>query len=57
VALADDARCRSGHLSLFHYMALAPAQDPNPTTVAITTLVALILGGIATFWFRSRDIH
>ncbi len=27
------------HLSLFHYMALAPAQDIDPTTVAITLAV------------------
>ncbi len=45
------------HLSLFHYMALAPAQDPAPATIVITTGIALGLGGLATALFDRRDVH
>jgi polyether ionophore transport system permease protein len=43
------------HLSLFHYMALAPADDPNGTTVAITVVTALALCALATVLFARRD--
>jgi putative exporter of polyketide antibiotics len=45
------------HFSLFHYMALAPAQDLDPTTITITLAVALALCTIATMVFRRRDVQ
>jgi ABC-2 type transport system permease protein len=45
------------HLSLFHYIALAPAQDPDLLTLTITTVSALALGAIATVLFDRRDLH
>jgi hypothetical protein len=48
---------RLDHLSLFHYMALAPAQDPDPLTLAITTACGLGLGVMATIVFDHRDVH
>jgi ABC-2 type transport system permease protein len=44
-------------LSLFHYMALAPAQAPDPATIIATLLIALALCGAATFLFTRRDLH
>jgi ABC-2 type transport system permease protein len=44
-------------LSLFHYMALAPAQDPDPKTLALTTLVAAALCLTAAVLFDRRDVH
>ena len=44
-------------LSLFHYMALAPAQDPDPTTLIITTAIALALGIVAVVLFERRDLQ
>jgi ABC-2 type transport system permease protein len=44
------------HLSLFHYMALAPAQHPDPSTLAVTTAIALMLCIGATMVFRARDL-
>lgn len=43
------------HLSLFHYMALAPADDPNGTTITITVVTALALCALATVLFARRD--
>ena len=45
------------HLSLFHYMALAPAQDPDPRTLAITVVVAIALSAAATVQFGRRDLQ
>jgi ABC-2 type transport system permease protein len=45
------------HLSLFHYMALAPAQDVAGSTVAVTLAVAIVLCGAATLLFRTRDLQ
>ena len=46
-----------GHLSLFHYMALAPAADIQPRTVAVTVLVAAALCGLAMLLSGRRDIQ
>lgn len=43
-------------LSLFHYMALAPAQSIDATTVIVMLAVAVALCGGATLLFRARDI-
>jgi len=45
------------HLSLFHYMALAPAQDPDPVTVLITLALAGVLCIVATILFERRDVE
>jgi polyether ionophore transport system permease protein len=45
------------HVSLFHYMALAPAQDPDPLTVVITLAIAIILCVVGTVLFDRRDIR
>lgn len=42
-------------LSLFHTMALAPAEDPVPSTLLWTTGVALLLCVAATLVFDRRD--
>jgi ABC-2 type transport system permease protein len=42
-------------LSLFHYMALAPGQAPNPVTIAITLAAAVALCAAATALFARRD--
>ena len=47
----------SSHLSLFHYMALAPAQHPDLATIVITLSVAIVLGVIATMLFDRRDLQ
>ena len=44
------------HLSLFHYMALAPAQDPSATTIAITLAIAGALCVASTIVFDRRDV-
>jgi ABC-2 type transport system permease protein len=43
--------------SLFHYMALAPAQDSDPVNLAVTTTVALALCVAATLLFARRDLR
>ena len=43
-------------VSLFHYMALAPAQHAHLGTLAITTAVALVLCVAATVMFGRRDL-
>jgi ABC-2 type transport system permease protein len=45
------------HLSLFHYMALAPAQDLDPLTLIITVTVAVVLCTFATGIFARRDLQ
>jgi ABC-2 type transport system permease protein len=45
------------HLSIFHYMALAPAQDPDPTTVVVTLVAALGLCILAVMLFDRRDLQ
>ena len=45
------------HLSLFHYMALAPAQDIDLTAVAITVAIGVLLCGLATVLFGRRDVQ
>ncbi|HEY5171751.1 MAG TPA: hypothetical protein VIK54_08505 [Acidimicrobiia bacterium] len=45
------------HLSLFHYMALAPAQDVDPATITIAVCIAIALGIIATVLFDRRDVQ
>ena len=44
------------HLSLFHYMALAPAEHTDPTTVVVTLAVAAALCGAALVTFSRRDL-
>lgn len=48
---------RLAEVSLFHSLALAPAQDVSPTTVALTLLVAAGLGATATAVFARRDLR
>ena len=45
------------NLSLFHYMALAPAQDVVPSTLATTVGVAVLLAVVAAALFHRRDIQ
>lgn len=45
------------HVSLFHYMALAPAEDPDPLGLAVTTAAAVALGALATARFARRDLQ
>ncbi|HEY2814884.1 MAG TPA: hypothetical protein VGJ03_15565 [Acidimicrobiales bacterium] len=44
------------HLSLFHYMALAPAQAVDALDVVLTLVLAVALCGIATAIFSRRDV-
>jgi ABC-2 type transport system permease protein len=43
-------------ISLFHYMALVPAQDPDPVAIATTLAVAVALAIAAVLLFRRRDV-
>jgi ABC-2 type transport system permease protein len=45
------------HLSVFHYMALAPASHTDPTTVLITLAVAIGLCTGALVLFGRRDVR
>lgn len=45
------------HVSLFHYMALAPASRADATTIVVTLLVAVALCGAALVAFRTRDLR
>lgn len=45
-----------GRVSLFHYMALAPAADPEATTVLVTLAVAAVLAGVALVLNDRRDV-
>jgi ABC-2 type transport system permease protein len=44
------------HLSLFHYMALAPAESPQVVAVTVSLLVALMLCVGAVVLFARRDV-
>lgn len=44
-------------LSLFHYMALAPAKTPTPATLAWTVAIAAGLCAVATWLFDRRDVQ
>jgi ABC-2 type transport system permease protein len=44
-------------LSLFHYMALAPATTPVPATLGWTMAIAAGLGALATWLFDRRDLQ
>ena len=46
-----------GHLSLFHYMALAPGEDPDMGTLAITVAAAGTLCVLATVLYGRRDVQ
>lgn len=46
----------TAHLSVFHFMALAPASTPEPATLGLTLLVAAGLLGAATLLFVRRDL-
>ncbi len=45
-----------GRLSLFHYMALAPAQHVAATALLVTIAVAVALCAAALVLFRKRDL-
>ena len=45
------------HTSLFHYMALAPAQRADPTTLSVMVATALALCVAATVRFQRRDLR
>jgi putative exporter of polyketide antibiotics len=45
------------YVSLFHYMALAPAQAASPLTLAVSTALGVFLGAVATAMFRRRDLQ
>jgi ABC-2 type transport system permease protein len=45
------------HLSLFHYMALAPAQAAEARTLAVTAAVGAALCVLATVLFDRRDLR
>lgn len=44
-------------LSLFHAMALVPAQAADPMTMVITFVLAVVLCVMATVLFARRDVH
>ncbi|WP_426573309.1 hypothetical protein [Aquihabitans sp. McL0605] len=43
--------------TLLHYLALAPAEDVDPATLAAVTAVAVALGAVATAAFARRDLQ
>ncbi|MEA2717920.1 MAG: polyether ionophore transport system permease protein [Actinomycetota bacterium] len=45
-----------GHLSLFHYMALAPARHPDPATLVVTVAAAGTLCLLSLLFFARRDV-
>jgi ABC-2 type transport system permease protein len=45
------------YVSLFHYMALAPAQDASPMPLALNTAVGITLAIAGTVLFRNRDLQ
>jgi ABC-2 type transport system permease protein len=55
-SLIDSARWLD-HVSLFHYMALAPAQPVDKVTIVTTVVVAIGLCAVATVLFARRDIE
>jgi len=44
------------HLSLYHYMALVPAQDPDPVAIAATIAAAVALSVAAMVLIARRDV-
>jgi ABC-2 type transport system permease protein len=44
------------YLSLFHYLALAPAEAADPLSVVLTLVLAAVLGVVATVLFERRDV-
>jgi polyether ionophore transport system permease protein len=44
-------------LSLFHYMALAPAEDPDPVTLTVMVGLGVALCVVATVIFGRRDLR
>ena len=44
------------HISLFHYMALAPAQPVHAGAVVVTLVLAVVCAGVATALYCRRDI-
>jgi ABC-2 type transport system permease protein len=44
------------HLSLFHYVALAPSEDPNWASLGIMTLIAVLLTIAGIALFTRRDL-
>jgi putative exporter of polyketide antibiotics len=52
-----DSAAWLGHLSLFHYMALAPAEDVDPTTIVVTVVLAAALCLAAIAGFSRRDVQ
>jgi ABC-2 type transport system permease protein len=44
-------------VSLFHAMARAPAEDPDPLTIVLTLLLALVLIVVAIVLFDRRDVE
>jgi ABC-2 type transport system permease protein len=55
-SLVDQMRWTE-HLSLFHYMALAPAESAEATTVAVSVVLAGALVAVGTVLFTRRDIQ
>jgi ABC-2 type transport system permease protein len=51
-----DALAWTARFSVFHSMALAPASDPDPGTLVLTTLLGVALCAVATALFVRRDI-
>jgi ABC-2 type transport system permease protein len=45
------------HVSLLHYMALAPAQDPDVVTMVTVTAIGIALCLLATAIFDRRDVR
>jgi ABC-2 type transport system permease protein len=45
------------HVSLFHYLALAPAQNPEPRTLGTSLAIAVGLCFVATLVFGRRDLR
>jgi putative exporter of polyketide antibiotics len=43
-------------ISLFHYVALAPAEDPSWGNVAASTVIAAVLAVVAIARFDRRDL-
>jgi ABC-2 type transport system permease protein len=45
------------HLSVFHYLALVPAQDPDPRSLLVTGAAAVALCVVSVARFGRRDVH
>lgn len=55
-SLVDGLRW-TARLGLLHYVALAPAQPVHLTTITVTTVVAVVLCGVAVVLFSRRDLR